>query len=260
MIITLIGAGNVGYHLGKRLFKKGFKIKQVFSRQLQKAKHLALITDAFYVDDLQHIQPGSDLYLIAVSDDAIALVAETLSLQLGHSAPAIVAHTSGAVPGEILSPYFKNYGVFYPLQSFSRQRKVRFSAVPLCVDANSEKSLHQLKGIAERIAERVSVISDQDRAVLHVAAVFVNNFSNHLFHIADTITNSENIDFSLLWPLIRETASKIENQTPFSMQTGPARRGDEKTIKKHLDYLQKYPEYAQLYQLITKIIQDAYRR
>jgi len=199
------------------------------------------------------------LYIIAVKDDAIAEVAAKLSQNKGMK-NKLVVHTSGAATSQTIANHFKNYGVFYPLQTFSKTRKVRFSTIPICVDAGNKKDVKKLRKLGQIISKRVATISDKERGILHVAAVIVNNFSNHLFHIGKQLTTTEKIDFDLLKPLILETVLKIENQSPYEMQTGPARRNDEKTIKKHLKYLQKFPEYVQLYTLLTKSIQHAYRR
>lgn len=259
MTITLIGAGNVGYHLGKRLYKKGFIIRQVYSRNLENAHRLAQKVAAAPVNKLTSIDAESDLYILAVKDDAIEFVSDQLSQNAGMS-KQLVVHTSGAVSSLTLSKYFKNYGVFYPLQTFSKNRSVQFSTIPICIAASRKKDRKILRKIAKKISKKVAIISDEERAVLHVAAVIVNNFTNHLFHIGQSLTDTERIDFDLLKPLILETVLKIDDFPPYEMQTGPARRNDEKTIKKHLKYLRKFPNSAQLYTLLTKSIQDAYRR
>ena len=259
MTITLIGAGNVGYHLGKRFFKKEIIVRQVYSRQLQNAQFLAKKIKAAPIHKLSAVDAKSDLYVIAVKDDAIASVAKALSKNKGMKGKLVV-HTSGAATSETIATYFSKFGVFYPLQSFSKARKIRFSNIPICVDAgksNDLKKLHKLGGL---ISNTVATINDKERAILHVAAVIVNNFTNHLFHLGQQITTTEQIDFDLLKPLITETVLKIANHSPLDMQTGPARRQDEKTIKKHLKYLRKFPNYPHLYTLLTKSIQDAYRR
>jgi len=259
MKITLIGAGNVGYHLGKRLFKKGIIVRQVYSRELKNAQFLANKIKTNALNDISRIDSKSDLYIIAVKDDAIEIVANALSQNKGMKRKLVV-HTSGAAASEILSKYFLNFGVFYPLQSFSKSRKVRFTNIPICVHADKVKDLKKLRNLGKLISNKVAVINDKERAILHVAAVIVNNFTNHLFHLGQEITKQEQIDFDLLKPLIQETVLKIANHSPLEMQTGPARRNDKKTIKKHLKYLSKFPNYPHLYTLLTKSIQDAYRR
>ncbi len=259
MTITLIGAGNVGYHLGKRLFKKGVTIHQVYSRNLENARLLAKKIGAKPVNLFNKIDATADLYIIAVKDDAISSVAAELRNNKGMKRKFVV-HTSGAANSQIIGTHFKRYGVFYPLQTFSKTRKVNFSKIPICVDAGKKKDLKKLQYLGQQISKKVAKITDKERAILHVAAVMVNNFSNHLFYLGQQITTKEGVDFNLLKPLILETVLKIDTHTAYEMQTGPARRNDEKTIKKHLKYLQKFPEYAHLYTLLTKSIQHAYRR
>ena len=259
MSISLIGAGNVGYHLGKRLFKKGLTIHQVYSRNLENAKFLAKKIKAKPINELSAVDARADLYIIAVKDDAIESVVGELSKNIDlHK--KLVVHTSGAASSQIIARHFKHYGVFYPLQTFSKTRHVKFSTIPICIDAGKKKDRKILESIGTKISKKVARISDEERSILHVAAVMVNNFSNHLFHLGKQITDGAQIDFDLLKPLILETVLKIEQHPPYEMQTGPARRNDDKTIKKHLKYLQKFPEYAQLYNLLTKSIQHAYRR
>jgi len=257
MRITLIGAGNVGVHLGKRLYKKKVKIHQVFSRTLENAKYLGDQINAAYTNQLEEIDGLADIYILAIKDDLIGRVGEQLAKNKTVQ-KKLVVHTSGAVESTVLAPYFKHYGVFYPLQTFSKNKKVAFKNIPICVDAEKRKDKKRLLFLANQISKKVYTISDQERAILHVAAVFVNNFTNHLFYIASDICTKEQIDFNILQPLIQETVLKIQDQAPLEMQTGPARRGDKATIKKHLLFLRQYPEYAILYSGLSESIQNLY--
>ena len=249
---VLIGAGNVGYHLGRELHDCGLEVLQVFSRKITKARKLAKFIGADSTNDLAKISAKADLYLVAVHDDAINSVAQKLPLKVRRE--KLVVHTSGAAPSTIFKGICKRYGVFYPLQTFSVKRSVDFSRIPICYFANLKKDRTALNSLGAEISEAVYEINDDQRAVLHVAAVFANNFSNQLFNIAEQITQNEQIPFGLLRPLIEETAAKVQHQSPAQMQTGPALRGDLKTIEKHLDYLQQYPEWEKLYRLLSKSI------
>lgn len=257
MKIILIGAGNVGYHLGKRLFKKKINVSQVYSRTLENAKYLGKQINTKYTNQLAEIETTADMYIIAIKDDYIervgARLAENKSIR-----KKLIVHTSGAVASTVLAPFFKRYGVFYPLQTFSKSKKVTFKNIPICVDASKKRDRLYLHELASQISKNVYAISDQERAILHVAAVFVNNFSNHLFHIAADICAKEQLDFSVLQPLIQETVLKIQAQAPLQMQTGPARRGDKATIEKHLLFLKKYPAYAALYKQLSDSILSVY--
>jgi len=250
--IVLIGAGNVGYHLGKRMRECGLPIVQVFSRSRKKAGKLARAIKAPFTTQLQRINPVADLYILAVHDDAIATVAASLAKILPPD--KLLAHTSGATPLSALGRYFQTTGIFYPLQSFSIDRPADFTQLPLCVFSNQPNGLDFLQEVAKKICPNVYIVNDEQRAALHVAAVFVNNFTNHLFHIGEQISLQHQVSFDLLKPLIRETVNKIQQHAPQQMQTGPAIRGDQQTIKRHLQALEDFPDYQETYRLMTESI------
>lgn len=250
--ITLIGAGNVGYHLGQRFQEKGFIVETVFSRTIQKAKELAKLLGVKAVTTYKEVSRHSDIYIVAVKDDAIAEVARQLSEYLSED--ALVFHTSGSVGSEAIQQYFPKGGVFYPLQTFSKTRKANFEQIPLCLHCEAETLKKPLEVFAQRIVPKVYWVNDEQRASLHVAAVIVNNFTNHLYQIGNQICEKEGVSFDLLKPLIQETAAKTLDHTPASMQTGPATRGDKVTIVKHLKYLQKQTEIEALYRQLSLAI------
>ena len=250
--IALIGAGNVGYHLGRRLAEKGCAVEQVFSRDKKKARNLAEQIGAEPIDNLKAVTLNADLYILAVSDDAIGMVAKRIRERLPED--KAVVHTSGAAPSTLLAPYFQRYGIFYPLQTFSRQREPDFNSIPICIFSPQPELEQELLGLARTISQSVHRIDDEQRAVLHVAAVFVNNFSNYLFQIGQEILGQEQLPFGLLQPLILETAQKVQEYPAREMQTGPARRGDLATIEHHLAYLKKFPKFRALYEVLTREI------
>lgn len=249
--IVLIGAGNVGYHLGKRLKFCGLNVMQIFSRSEEKAKRLSQEVGVPFTTDLSNVITDAGLYIIAVTDDRIAEVASQLKIEKG-----LVVHTSGATPSTILAPHFQRFGIFYPLQTFSIAKTVDFERIPICVDANNLSDKGFLLQIGQQLSSKVYEIDDSQRAILHVAAVFVNNFTNYLFQIGYDILQKENLPFDLLRPLIQETADKIQAHIPAEMQTGPAIRGDEVTIERHLEYLEKFPAYQELYHIFTNKIKE----
>ncbi len=249
--IALIGAGNLGWHLGKSLHVAGARISQIFSRNLGKTSELATALNAVTTDDLRKISPDADLYLIAVHDSAIEEVADRLPVEIRRK--KLIAHTSGATPMQVFSEKnIRRYGVFYPLQTFSRQRETDMRQVPFCLDANNEADFLLLKNLALTLSPKVHRLDDRQRAQLHVAAVFANNFSNHLFAIAQELLQKENMPFDLLLPLIRETVAKLEDGDPDEMQTGPARRKDTATIARHLQLLENQAEVRAIYEILTK--------
>ncbi len=245
--IVLIGSGNVAQHLIKA-FAKSEKIDliQAFSRRNEALTHL-LDTDRISnnFNDLKE----ADLYIIAVSDDAITKVSSQLPFE-----NRLVVHTSGSVSLEALDKKNRN-GIFYPLQTFSINADVDFSQIPFCLESDNETDFELLKNLAKTIANNVYAINSEQRKALHVAAVFVNNFVNHLYQMGNEICIENNVPFEILKPLIQETANKIMTLSPSEAQTGPAIRNDKQTIAKHLDFLQDENQ-KNIYQILTQSIQN----
>ena len=226
--ISFIGSGNVATHLAIAVKKAGYEVKEIHSLNYENAIKLAGKIGCTAIRSIEMMDQSVDLFLIAVPDETIEKVIGNFPLVDG-----IVAHTSGITPMEVLN-LEPRFGVFYPLQTFSKQRELDISAVPFCVEASSEEVLIQLKEIAMKLSKSVFEIDSNQRKYLHLTAVLVNNYSNYLFQMAYDILDTENIDHSILMPLIEETISKIKDLTPREAQTGPASRNDIKTIEKHL--------------------------
>jgi predicted short-subunit dehydrogenase-like oxidoreductase (DUF2520 family) len=252
MRIVLIGAGRIAWHLGKRLKSKGLPVAQVINRSGARAQALAQALDAAWSDEWADVLPETDWIILAVRDDAIEAVAAALS---PYAPRALVTHTSGATPGAALKPYFERHGVFYPLQSFSVERTPTWSKIPFCVDAAAPEDVILLKKTAKTIGNLVYQVNDRQRAVLHVAAVFANNFANHCFTLAEKILEEADLPFEMLHPLMEETLVKALQDSPAKMQTGPAMRGDEETIRRHLSLLSQHPDWQALYANLTQSIQ-----
>ena len=238
--------------MGHRLAECGLEVVQVFSRDAEKARALGAALHCPFTNDLGTVNPDADLYLLAVHDSAIGAVASRLSAN--QTGSKLFAHTSGATPLAVFHATVERGGVFYPVQTFSVNRATDFSKIPICIDATLERDRQLLLELAQQVGGPVYHLPDDKRTVLHIAAVFVNNFANHLFHIGHEILEKENLPFDLLIPLIRETAAKLETAPPSTMQTGPAVRGDTATLHRHLAYLEKYPHYQMLYRLLTQSI------
>jgi predicted short-subunit dehydrogenase-like oxidoreductase (DUF2520 family) len=243
--IALVGAGSVATHLGLALKHAGFKIEYVLNRSSERGVLLAEKLDACYITGFNALN-NPDLVILAVSDDAIPILAQQLQ---GCSFP--VVHTSGTVSKEVLSVAGSDYGVFYPLQSFSPGREVDFSKVPICIDGSNSIFTNSLGILAHTLSCTVCQIDDHQRRVLHLAGVFACNFSNYLYTIADDILKKNDIPFELLLPLIQETAMKIQTTAPLAAQTGPAKRGDITTIQQHLSLIQSEPELLEIYKIFT---------
>lgn len=248
--IVFIGAGNLAEHLAKAMKKKGFNIRQVFALTQESANLLALQVGAEPHTDLSEIKRGADLYVVAVPDHAIEKVISRLPLK-----DEIIVHTSGSVDMDILKNVSEHYGVFYPLQTFTKGLDVSFEQIPLCIEGNNEQTTKKIERFAGCLSEQVKFISSEQRQVIHLSAVFACNFTNYLCTIAFDLMRKSHLDVNLLRPLIAETLNKIQYQWPEDVQTGPARRKDLNTIQKHLDMMNSEPVYRQIYQLLTEGIQ-----
>ncbi len=245
--ITLIGFGNVGSHLYKRLLEKGIALSHVVSRTIPEHDFPA---STIVTSSLENL-PVDQLTIVCVPDGEIARIIQ----QLPEQTP--VAYTSGSVILNSL-PSRSNIGVFYPLQTFSKGREVRMSDVPFFIEANSEIFAQKLYKLAQKISDNVHFSNSEERKKMHLAAVWVNNFTNHILTLAKAYADQENVDFEHLKPLLEETIRKLDDMSPWEAQTGPARRGDQKTIESHLSALQGTPR--ELYALISKSISEAYSK
>lgn len=245
--ISLIGSGNVAQHLIKAFTKSELiEIVQVFSRK--KETLASLIEFDKIVNDCEDLKEA-DLYIIAVSDKAISEVSRQLPFQ-----KRVVVHTSGAASLNVLDPKNRK-GVFYPLQTFSKGKEIDFSTIPLCLEAENTFDFKVLETVAKSISNAVFAINSDQRKALHVAAVFVNNFTNHLYQIGQEICDEHKVPFEVLKPLIQETAEKINTLTPIDAQTGPAKRHDSTTIDAHLEYLSNENQ-KNIYKILTQSIQN----
>lgn len=250
MDIVLLGSGNVATHMGSALVRAGHRIKQVYSRTEAHAQALAAVLGAATTADLTAIDPQADVYIIAVKDDALAAVAA----QLPPTLRGTVAHTAGSVDVEVLAGHVVEYGVLYPLQTFSKAKSVDFSTVPIAVEASGEAALIRLEALAGSLSKRAFRCDSKQRLSLHVAAVFACNFTNHFYAIAADILSQQGLDFDLIRPLIFETAQKVMEHWPKDVQTGPAVRNDVRTMETHLKLLEADPALARLYRLISERI------
>jgi predicted short-subunit dehydrogenase-like oxidoreductase (DUF2520 family) len=251
--IVVVGAGNVAWHLARRAHVQGVQVGQIFSRNLAKASELARQIGAQPISSFEELDVQADFYVLAVSDAATGSVAAKMSERLPAS--ACVVHTSGATPLGVLQPHFERCGVLYPLQTFSKNREVDFSKVPICLETAQKEDYPGLEHLARRLSDQVYAVDSVKRQTLHLSAVFVNNFVNYFYTIGAALLEEKDLPFALLQPLIQETAAKIQDHTPATMQTGPAVRGDQVTLERHLTLLSNHPDLQQLYQFFSTAIQ-----
>ena len=247
--IVLLGTGNLAVHLFEAFASSEIaRVVQVFGRDKNALSYFENVVAVTSDPDKLQI---ADIYICAVSDNAIEMVSK-----YPESKEAIILHCSGAVPISIL-PEDSRRGVFYPLQTFSKGRKVDFSKVPICIEADSPEVQNVLLSLGESISETCVIIDSTQRKALHLAAVFANNFTNHLLHRASSICEDNQVAFSLLKPLISETVAKLENLNPLDAQTGPARRGDQATQQEHLKLMSDLQD-QEIYRILSQAIQDTY--
>lgn len=248
--LVILGAGNVAQHLYKVLqATTTLNVVQVYNRS---SKALSFFKEAKTTTDFKQLAEA-DVYIIAVADDAIASISNKLPFS-----NRLVVHTSGSAGMHVLNKKNRR-GVLYPLQTFTKGTTVDFTTIPFCLEAKEKSDFALLKSITTAIGSTFYKISSEQRRALHVSAVFVNNFSNHMYRIAHEICEANNVPFEILKPLILETAKKIENVTPYMAQTGPAKRGDHKTIQAHLEKLDK-DIHKEIYTLLTQSIAKTYGR
>jgi len=248
MKVVIVGTGNTATVLGRKIAGAGHEIRQVLGRTEAHAKRLALELDCGYAIDWSGLDREADLYLIALPDALLYDLGDKLSID-----PKLVVHTAGSVSRSVLGAVSGNHGVMYPLQSL-RKELPGSPPIPLLVDGNSAKSLGVIYDFARSVSSQVERADDDRRLKLHLAAVVVNNFTNHLYELAENFCRQEGLDFSLLWPLITETAVRLPRSSPGRLRTGPASRNDAITLGKHLALLGSYPALKELYALFTRQI------
>ena len=247
--IVILGTGNVAKHLFDAFTaQNGVEIVQVYGRNQNALSYFNNQINT--TSDLSNIKEA-DIYLIAITDDAISEVSRLLVGKKG-----LIVHTSGSIPMNAL-PHKHRHGVFYPLQTFSANRKVNFKEIPICIESENEEDYELLNELASVISDKVIQIDSDQRKALHLTAVFANNFTNHMYHLAQEICTENDVPFELLFPLINETAAKIQDLSPLDAQTGPARRNDTGTLKKHLAQL-KHKKHKKVYTLMSKSIRKTY--
>lgn len=244
-----IGAGNVATHLSSELKECGHEILQVYSRTKESAKRLADNLQTGFTTSPELITKNADIYIVALKDSAVDQMLK--QVEFGDK---LLVHCSGSLAMSVLSKHAKNHGVFYPLQTFSKNRSVDFNSIPLFVEASSSDNLQILEELAHDISKSVTILDSEKRKSLHIAAVFACNFANHCYVLAAKYLESKELPFEILRPLILETANKVQKLHPKEAQTGPAIRFDENIINTHINELKETPDLQELYNSISKSI------
>lgn len=254
--IGIIGSGNVAWHLGPALENAGHIVAAVYSRNPKNTKVLLKrLYQAEPLSEPDFSQQEVDLVIMAVRDDVI----EEVTGEAIISGQTILAHTSGSRPLSALGyASTPRTGVFYPLQTFSKSRKVNFEQIPILVEATKPDDQKVLYQLGKTLSNTVEKVDSQARSHLHVSAVFACNFTNHLLTISEQILEKERLSFDLLKPLIAETLSKSLELGPKNSQTGPAVRGDVETLERHMQYLNRNADLAEIYQKLSQHILDMY--
>ncbi len=251
--IVILGAGNVAFHLTRALIENTLNVRQIFNRTLEKAQEIGEANRISYTDKISEIEKA-DLYIIACADSGIE--------EFSHYIPyddVLVVHTSGSSPMSVLKGDYRK-GVFYPLQTFSKKRTMRYDNIPFFIEAENPEDLKKLDDLGNRISNEVHELNFAARMQVHMTGVWANNFVNHLYYIAGNICEQNNVPFDVLLPLIQETANKVIEMSPKDAQTGPAKRGDQLIIDRHLDALQDDSRLLQIYQILTDSIKRVYEK
>jgi predicted short-subunit dehydrogenase-like oxidoreductase (DUF2520 family) len=251
MIISIVGSGNTATVLGKLLRQKNHAINEISGRNERTVNALAESLDAKPCIDLKTMNTESDIYLIAVNDDSVAEVSTALKMN-----NKIIAHTCGSVSINALENTSENFGVFYPLQSL-RKELGHIPSIPFLIDGNNAFAKQTLSELAKSVSQTVVSADDETRLNYHLSAIIVSNFSNHLFALAKAYCDAHQTDFNLLLPLINEIVDRLHYYDPAAMQTGPAARGDEATIQKHLQLLDDSPQLKNIYAIMSESIRQA---
>ncbi len=250
MKIVFVGAGRLASNLAVELFNRSFDIIQVYSRTVESAKALANKVDCRYTNHLSEIEPAADLYIFSVKDSVL----EDVICQF-PVAGGLWVHTSGSIPMQIFEGYTSRYGVLYPLQTFSKDRKVDFEGLPFFLESNNEKDLALLHAVCGSMNAKAYNLSSEKRRYIHLTGVFACNFVNHMYAVSGKILQAEGIPFDTLLPIIDETAAKVHVMSPQEAQTGPAVRYDENIINKHIGLIDD-PLLKSIYTLISKSIHN----
>lgn len=254
---VIVGSGNLAEALARAVAESELELVQIFARNAERARAVGEMTGAGWTTDPGRLCREADIYLIAVSDKAVAQVAGSLPIPEG----AAVAHTAGSVPLAAIPARFARRAVFYPMQTFTKGRRVDFSVIPVFLETPSAELRSELETFARRLTRTVIWADSAQRARVHLAAVFACNFANHMYALGERIAAQAGLDFGVLKPLIGETAAKaLDACTPGTVQTGPAVRNDAPTLRRHAAMLSGDPLTEKIYETISQSIWETSRK
>lgn len=250
MKIVIIGSGNVATVLARLCQKNNHRVIQVMSRHTENAKILADELGCSYTNYDGITDMSADIYIVAISDGVLFNLNKSFSL--GNK---LIVHTAGSVSKDVLQNISTNYGILYPFQSLRKEIQT-IPEIPFIIDGNTNDTVTLIEDFAKTLSPLVKRLAEEERFKLHVSGVFVNNFTNHLYAVAEDFCIKENLDFKLLFPLIQSTAQRIKEISPKNIQTGPAHRNDVFTLDKHLRLLSAHPKLKYLYLKLTDSIMN----
>ena len=249
MKVTLIGAGNLATQLGKSLKKAGVIISQVYSRTEESARTLGELLEAEWLTDIKALRDEADIYIFSVKDSVLC---ELISEVCKGRGDKLFLHTAGSMPMSCFEGKALRYGVFYPMQTFSKTKDVDFERIPVFIESNSIETEDVIRSLANKLTQRVIRLSSVDRKYLHLAAVWACNFTNYCYTVASDILGEHGIPFDVMLPLINETTEKIQKISPKEAQTGPAARGDRNVMSKQLELMNGKEDLQELYQMLSR--------
>ena len=249
MKVTLIGAGNLATQLGKSLKKAGVIISQVYSRTEDSARTLGELLEAEWLTDIKALRDEADIYIFSVKDSVLC---ELISEVCKSRGDKLFLHTAGSMPMSCFEGKALRYGVFYPMQTFSKTKDVDFERIPVFIEGNSIETVDVIRSLANKLTQRVIRLSSADRKYLHLAAVWACNFTNYCYTVASDILGEHGIPFDVMLPLINETTEKIQKISPKEAQTGPAVREDRNVMSKQLELMNGKEDLQELYKMLSK--------
>lgn len=251
----MVGTGNTAWFMATRLAKAGYTCKGIYGRNNEHAQQLASLIKAPVLNSFSDIKDDADCCILAISDHAIVSVAANFSFK--HTT---FIHTAGSLSRMVLEPYATHAGVIWPIYSIVKDSLPRHREIPVTIKGSTDHAEDVLLQVAKAITDIYYTVSWEQRQWLHLSAVLCNNFTNHLMAVSEQICKKQHIPFSLLYPIVNQTAERIKQASPLILQTGPARRGDTATIENHLELLKQNADWAELYKSVTTSIDKMYRK